>query len=179
MKHGKCCEVRKSCAFNALSRARFTCPRIPCQQTAPASNRVTCPRWTLVMGVSHCARATLTNLNNRTADLLSSLSIGAASHGCSPHSSPQPYQTLATVCSDPEVNFQPSTQPQAIAPGPGAEKAGAFRGSIRHKLAERVLKIVDGCTDTDKDRKPPWRVRKEQRGRNRAQRPICAARVDC
>lgn len=30
------------------------------------------------------------------------------------------------------------------------------------KFGERVLEIVEGCTDTDAAPKPPWRVRKEQ-----------------
>jgi (p)ppGpp synthase/HD superfamily hydrolase len=49
------------------------------------------------------------------------------------------------------------------APGaPGTDKAAAVRASIRLKFGERVLEIVEGCTDTDADPKPPWRVRKAQ-----------------
>jgi len=44
----------------------------------------------------------------------------------------------------------------------GAQKTTAVRGWIRLKFGERVLEIVEGCTDTDADPKPPWRVRKEQ-----------------
>ena len=32
---------------------------------------------------------------------------------------------------------------------------------IRRKFGSRVAKIVDGCTDSDTDPKPPWRERKE------------------
>ena len=32
---------------------------------------------------------------------------------------------------------------------------------IRERFGERVARIVDGCTDTDEDPKPPWRERKE------------------
>jgi (p)ppGpp synthase/HD superfamily hydrolase len=44
----------------------------------------------------------------------------------------------------------------------GPDKAGAVRAWIRLKFGERVLEIVEGCTDTDEDPKPPWRTRKEQ-----------------
>jgi (p)ppGpp synthase/HD superfamily hydrolase len=44
----------------------------------------------------------------------------------------------------------------------GAEKAGAVRGWTRLRFGARVLEIVEGCTDTDADPKPPWRRRKEQ-----------------
>jgi len=33
---------------------------------------------------------------------------------------------------------------------------------IRHEFGERVARIVDGCTDTDEEPKPPWRERKER-----------------
>ena len=32
---------------------------------------------------------------------------------------------------------------------------------IRRRFGERVAHVVDGCTDTDLDPKPPWRQRKE------------------
>lgn len=35
------------------------------------------------------------------------------------------------------------------------------REEIRRQFGERVVEIVDGCTDTDVMPKPPWRVRKE------------------
>ena len=35
------------------------------------------------------------------------------------------------------------------------------REEIRAEFGERVASIVDGCTDTDQDPKPPWRPRKE------------------
>ena len=48
------------------------------------------------------------------------------------------------------------------APDLGAQKADAVRGWIRLRFGERVLEIVEGCTDTDADPKPPWKIRKEQ-----------------
>ncbi len=33
---------------------------------------------------------------------------------------------------------------------------------IREKFGERVARIVDGCTDSDEIRKPPWLERKQQ-----------------
>lgn len=36
------------------------------------------------------------------------------------------------------------------------------REEIRRRFGERVAEIVDGCTDTDRIPKPPWRDRKEQ-----------------
>lgn len=44
----------------------------------------------------------------------------------------------------------------------GPERADAVRRWIRLRFGERVLEIVEGCTDADADPKPPWRVRKEQ-----------------
>lgn len=35
------------------------------------------------------------------------------------------------------------------------------REEIRRRFGDRVVEIVDGCTDTDVMPKPPWRVRKE------------------
>jgi (p)ppGpp synthase/HD superfamily hydrolase len=32
---------------------------------------------------------------------------------------------------------------------------------IRHRFGKRVAHVVEGCTDTDLDPKPPWRERKE------------------
>jgi (p)ppGpp synthase/HD superfamily hydrolase len=32
---------------------------------------------------------------------------------------------------------------------------------VRRRFGRRVAKVVDGCTDTDKTPKPPWRARKE------------------
>ncbi len=32
---------------------------------------------------------------------------------------------------------------------------------VRRRFGSRVAKIVDGCTDSDKEPKPPWRERKE------------------
>lgn len=32
---------------------------------------------------------------------------------------------------------------------------------VKRRFGNRVAKIVDGCTDTDMDPKPPWRARKE------------------
>jgi GTP pyrophosphokinase len=44
----------------------------------------------------------------------------------------------------------------------GTGKATVVRGWIRLRFSDRVLDIVEGCTDTDADPKPPWRSRKEQ-----------------
>jgi GTP pyrophosphokinase len=33
---------------------------------------------------------------------------------------------------------------------------------IRHEFGDRVARIVDGCTDSDEEPKPPWRERKER-----------------
>ena len=33
---------------------------------------------------------------------------------------------------------------------------------VRRRFGSRVAKIVDGCTDSDTDPKPPWRERKEK-----------------
>ncbi len=35
------------------------------------------------------------------------------------------------------------------------------REEIRRRFGDRVVRIVDGCTDTDQHPKPPWRSRKE------------------
>ena len=39
--------------------------------------------------------------------------------------------------------------------------AAGMRNQIRKRFGEEVLAIVEECTDTDKDPKPPWRERKE------------------
>ncbi len=42
------------------------------------------------------------------------------------------------------------------------DQGGAeVRGEIRNRFGERVVAIVDGCTDADVKPKPPWRQRKE------------------
>jgi (p)ppGpp synthase/HD superfamily hydrolase len=33
---------------------------------------------------------------------------------------------------------------------------------VRRRFGSRVAKVVDGCTDSDTDPKPPWRERKEK-----------------
>jgi (p)ppGpp synthase/HD superfamily hydrolase len=42
----------------------------------------------------------------------------------------------------------------------GRDKANAVRGWIRLTFGERVLEIVEGCTDSDENPKPPWVARK-------------------
>ena len=37
----------------------------------------------------------------------------------------------------------------------------ATREEIRRRFGDAVVAIVDGCTDTDQEPKPPWRARKE------------------
>jgi (p)ppGpp synthase/HD superfamily hydrolase len=37
----------------------------------------------------------------------------------------------------------------------------ATRDAIARRFGERVARIVDGCTDSDQQPKPPWRARKE------------------
>jgi (p)ppGpp synthase/HD superfamily hydrolase len=37
----------------------------------------------------------------------------------------------------------------------------AAREEIRRRFGDAVVRIVDGCSDTDQSPKPPWRVRKE------------------
>ena len=44
----------------------------------------------------------------------------------------------------------------------GSDKGNMLSAWIMLKFGERVLKIVEGCTDTDEDPKPSWSVRKEQ-----------------
>ena len=50
----------------------------------------------------------------------------------------------------------------AVEDAPDQLGAEAVRSWIRFQFGERVLKIVEGCTDSDapSKRKPPWRVRK-------------------
>ena len=38
--------------------------------------------------------------------------------------------------------------------------AAGVRGAIEERFGPKVLKIVEGCTDTDVQPKPPWRLRK-------------------
>ncbi len=40
-------------------------------------------------------------------------------------------------------------------------REGRTRTEILQRFGPRVLAIVDGCTDTDQEPKPPWRPRKE------------------
>jgi GTP pyrophosphokinase len=40
--------------------------------------------------------------------------------------------------------------------------AAGVRVEIRRRFGHEVLEIVEGCTDTDKEPKPPWRERKEK-----------------
>jgi len=44
----------------------------------------------------------------------------------------------------------------------GARAVLEIREEIRMLFGDRVLEIVEGCTDTDISPKPPWRKRKEQ-----------------
>lgn len=39
---------------------------------------------------------------------------------------------------------------------------GRTRSEIEDRFGKRVLEIVEGCSDTDQDPKPPWRQRKEE-----------------
>jgi GTP pyrophosphokinase len=49
----------------------------------------------------------------------------------------------------------------AIEDAPAALGASGVRSLLRERFGERVLDIVEGCTDADVVPKPPWRVRKE------------------
>lgn len=40
--------------------------------------------------------------------------------------------------------------------------SNSLRKEIHRRFGERVLEIVEGCTDSDTDPKPPWRERKER-----------------
>jgi GTP pyrophosphokinase len=50
----------------------------------------------------------------------------------------------------------------AIEDAPKRLGASGVRGAIAERFGADVLKIVEGCTDTDIQPKPPWRRRKEQ-----------------
>ena len=50
----------------------------------------------------------------------------------------------------------------AIEDAPERLGAVAVRGAIEERFGNEVLKIVERCTDTDAQPKPPWRARKEQ-----------------
>jgi GTP pyrophosphokinase len=49
-----------------------------------------------------------------------------------------------------------------IEDAPAAIGAERVRDAIRRQFGERVLAIVEGCTDTDASPKPPWLERKKQ-----------------
>ena len=49
----------------------------------------------------------------------------------------------------------------AIEDAPDQLGAGWVRQWIQFRFGERVLRIVEGCTDADVSPKPPWRARKE------------------
>jgi len=49
----------------------------------------------------------------------------------------------------------------AIEDAPDQLGAGWVRRWIQFRFGERVLRIVEGCTDADVSPKPPWRARKE------------------
>jgi (p)ppGpp synthase/HD superfamily hydrolase len=63
-----------------------------------------------------------------------------------------------------------ATETQAIAAllhdtledAPRALGAGAVRREIRERFGDEVLAIVEHCTDTDEQPKPPWRARKSR-----------------
>jgi len=44
---------------------------------------------------------------------------------------------------------------------PGGRRVEEVREEIRKLFGDRVMEIVEGCTDTDVSPKPPWRERKE------------------
>ena len=50
----------------------------------------------------------------------------------------------------------------AIEDAPKRLGAMSIRGAIEERFGADVLKIVEACTDTDVQPKPPWRRRKEQ-----------------
>lgn len=50
----------------------------------------------------------------------------------------------------------------AIEDAPKRLGASGVRGAIEERFGADVLKIVEGCTDSDAQPKPPWRRRKEQ-----------------
>jgi GTP pyrophosphokinase len=49
----------------------------------------------------------------------------------------------------------------AIEDAPADLGADWVRRTIRHRFGANVLRIVEGCTDSDVRPKPPWRQRKE------------------
>lgn len=54
------------------------------------------------------------------------------------------------------------------------------RAKILRRFGERVTRIVEGCTDSQADPKPPWRARKEAfiagiSGKSRSVQLVCAA----
>ncbi|HJT54943.1 MAG TPA: HD domain-containing protein [Ktedonobacteraceae bacterium] len=53
----------------------------------------------------------------------------------------------------------------------------ATREEIRRRFGERVVAIVDGCSDTDVFPKPPWRERKEAYIRHIAEAPAAVRLV--
>ncbi len=50
---------------------------------------------------------------------------------------------------------------------------------IRRRFGERVARIVDACTDSDEEPKPPWRARKEAYVASIAHKPAEACLVSC
>ncbi|PJB60459.1 MAG: phosphohydrolase, partial [Armatimonadetes bacterium CG_4_9_14_3_um_filter_66_14] len=70
---------------------------------------------------------------------------------------------LLAVCST--VLEKGGTEDQAIAAllHDGIEDQGGAptREVIRGRFGDRVVEIVDGCTDAEGEPKPPWRQRKE------------------
>jgi (p)ppGpp synthase/HD superfamily hydrolase len=54
----------------------------------------------------------------------------------------------------------------------GKDKASIVRAWIKLKFGERVLEIVEGCTDSDEDPKPPWLARKAGYIRRIAHEPL-------
>jgi (p)ppGpp synthase/HD superfamily hydrolase len=50
----------------------------------------------------------------------------------------------------------------AIEDAPKRLGASGVRGAIEERFGADVLKIVEGCTDSDAQPKPPWKRRKEQ-----------------
>jgi (p)ppGpp synthase/HD superfamily hydrolase len=57
----------------------------------------------------------------------------------------------------------------AIEDAPKRLGASGVRGAIEERFGSEVLKIVEGCTDSDAQPKPPWKRRKEQYVRRIAQ----------
>jgi (p)ppGpp synthase/HD superfamily hydrolase len=50
----------------------------------------------------------------------------------------------------------------AIEDAPKRLGASGVRGAIEERFGADVLKIIEGCTDSDAQPKPPWKRRKEQ-----------------